>query len=257
MSIDMLDENLSLVLAHSDKVQPAIVCSCFWREVERRARRANIHCSPKDVAAGDIFSIDADLPIAGRIIERQLAKKGEIRCEFFLRRSFLFLVRFCGGKIVSKQAAARSFQKAISPRINACHTDIKRLAFSGVKRLKNFINRSAETKAARQIIGRAERQNRERNPTIHYFPRSFVHSAISSGCNYEIYRLFERLSPAALFQGLIECLMPTPGQAGHQSFPAMFTVPGFRVMNQQHSHDLPVTSSPPNRPKPFRHAFSL
>src|ERR1041384_1575992 len=111
MSIDMLDENLSLVLAHSDKVQPAIVCSCFWREVERRALRANIHCSPKDAAAGHIFSIDADLPIAGRIIERQLAKKGKIRCEFFHRRSFLFLVRFCGGKRVNKQPAAEANKK--------------------------------------------------------------------------------------------------------------------------------------------------
>src|ERR1041385_4256646 len=120
MSIDMLDENLSLVLAHSDKVQPAIVCSCFWREVERRARRANIHCSPKDVAAGHIFSIDADLPIARRIIERHVPEKGKFRWEFFLRRTFLFLVRFWGGKMVSKQPAARSFQKAISPRINAC-----------------------------------------------------------------------------------------------------------------------------------------
>ena len=33
MRIDVLDENLALVLAHRDKVQPAIVCFCFWSEV--------------------------------------------------------------------------------------------------------------------------------------------------------------------------------------------------------------------------------
>src|SRR5262245_1289633 len=73
--VDILDQNLALMLAHRHKVQPAIVCSCFWSEMERGTSRADVHCAPKDVATGNIFSIDAHGPVARRIIERQLAKK--------------------------------------------------------------------------------------------------------------------------------------------------------------------------------------
>src|SRR4029453_9769698 len=37
--IDMLNENLPLMLAYRDEVQSAIVCFCFWSEMERRASR--------------------------------------------------------------------------------------------------------------------------------------------------------------------------------------------------------------------------
>jgi len=35
--------------------------------------------------------------------------------------------------------------------------------------------------------------------------------------------------------------VPAPDQARHQLFLAVFTVSGFRVMNQQDSHDLFAT----------------
>jgi hypothetical protein len=89
------------------------------------------------------------------------------------------------------------------------------MAFSAVERLKNIVNGSAETEAARQIVRRAEWQNCQRNPGVQELPRSFVHGAVASGCDDEIHRLFERLFPATHLCRLIECLMPAPGQARH------------------------------------------
>src|SRR5437879_3609371 len=129
----MLNESLPLMLVHRDKVQPAIVCFCFWSEMERRAGRADVHCSPKDVATGNIFSVDAHFPVARRIIERQLPEKRQVRFDLFLRRSSFFFVRHCGGKVVSKQPAARGFQKIVSLRSTARYADVERLAFSAVK----------------------------------------------------------------------------------------------------------------------------
>src|SRR5206468_8353894 len=141
----------------------------------------------------------------------------------------------------SKQPAARGFQKATCLRSIARYADVERPAFSAVKRLKIFFNRFGETEAARQIVRRAKRQNRQRKPAVDDLPRSFVHRAVPSGCNYEIHWLFERLFPAAALYRLIECLMPAPSQARHQLFLAVFTVSRFRVMNQQDSHDLLAT----------------
>ena len=110
-----------------------------------------------------------------------------------------------------------------------------------MKRLQNFVKGSGETETARQIVRRTERQDCQRNPAVRDLPRSFVHRAVSSGCDDEVHWLFEGLFPAALFYRLIECLMPAPGQARHQLFLAVFTVSRFRVMNQQDSHDLLAT----------------
>src|ERR1700755_2209922 len=108
-----------------------------------------------------------------------------MRIQFVLRRSILFFVSLCSRKVVSKQPAARGFQKVISMRSIARHADVERLAFSAMKRLKNFVYRFGETEAPGQIVRRAERQNRKRNPAVHDLPRSFVHRPVPSGCNYE------------------------------------------------------------------------
>jgi hypothetical protein len=106
-----------------------------------------------------------------------------------------------------------------------------------VKRLKNFINRSGETEAARQIVRRAERQNRQRNTAIHDLPRSFVHRAVASGRDYEIHWPFEGFFPASLFYRMIERLMPGPDQTRYQLFLAVLTISRFRIVDQHDSHD--------------------
>src|SRR5438128_340356 len=113
--------------------------------------------------------------------------------QFFLRRCIFFFVCLCSGKVVSKQTAARSFEKPTSLRSIARHADIERLAFSAVKRLKNFVNRSGKIEAARQIVRGAERQNCERDPAVEELPCRFVHCAVASGCYHEIHWFFERL----------------------------------------------------------------
>jgi len=77
--------------------------------------------------------------------------------------------------------------------------DVERLAASAVQRLKNFVNRSGEPETARQVVCSAQRQNLQRNPAVHDFPRSFVHRAVSSGRDDEVHWFFEPLFPAALF----------------------------------------------------------
>src|SRR4051812_5089841 len=122
-----------------------------------------------------------------------------MRIQFFLRRGIFFFVCLCSGKVVSEQTAARSFEKPTCLQSIARDADVERLAFSAVKRLKNLINRSGETEAARQIVRRAERQNCERNPGVEKLPCRFVYRSVASGCNNEIHWFFECLLPAAHF----------------------------------------------------------
>ena len=109
LRIHMPNEHLPLVLTYRDKVQSAVVGFCRRSKMERGASGSDIHCSPKDITARNIFSIDAHLPTMGRIIERQLPQKRQVCCEFFLRRSSFFFVGLRGGKVVSKQPAAGCF----------------------------------------------------------------------------------------------------------------------------------------------------
>ena len=162
--------------------------------------------------------------------------------EFFLWRSILFFVRLCDGKVVGEQPASRLLQKVFRPRGSARNANIERPSFSAVNRLKDFLDRSGETEAARQIVRGAQGQNRQRDAAVQKLPRDFVHRAVSSGGNDEIHRFFEGLFPATFFYGLIECLMAGSRQACQQLFLAVFTVSGFRIVDQQDSHDWSVTA---------------
>src|SRR5262249_35787619 len=102
--------------------------------MERGASRADVHCAPKDVATGNIFSIDAKGPVTGGITERQLAQKRWVRVELFLGRPPFFFVRLCRGKVVGKQPATRRFQKVSRPRRSARDANVERPAFSAVNR---------------------------------------------------------------------------------------------------------------------------
>ncbi len=106
-----------------------------------------------------------------------------------------------------------------------------------MNRLKDFLDRSGEAEAARQIVHGAQGQNRQRDAAVQKLPRSFVHRPISSGGNDKIHRFFERSFPAPLFYRLIERLMTGPRQACQQLLFAVFTVSGVRIVDQQDSHD--------------------
>src|SRR5262245_62058542 len=103
-----------------------------------------------------------------------------MRLQLFLRRSFFFFVRSRGWKVISKQPAAHCFPKTVRLRPTAHQADVEQLAFSAMKRLKNFVDGFGEPEAARKIVRRAKRENRQRNSAVHYFPRRFVHRAIPS-----------------------------------------------------------------------------
>jgi hypothetical protein len=90
--------------------------------MECGTNRANIHCLPKNIAAGNVFSVDLDLPLPGRIVVKHSTQECAMaRHLLFLGKFFslavLFLFFLCSPDVIRKQAAAGAFKKiSIAPR---------------------------------------------------------------------------------------------------------------------------------------------
>ena len=103
--------------------------------------------------------------------------------------------------------------------------------FSRSEAIEEFRQQIRRTKGTRQIIRLAKRQNRQWDSAVHYLPRSFVHRAISSGCDDNFHWLFQSFFPVRLLDRLVKRLKPVPFEAPNQLLLAMFTVSRFRIMD--------------------------
>jgi hypothetical protein len=100
---------------------------------------------------------------------------------------------------------------------------------------------ATKPKGARQIVGRAERQNTQWNAAIDEPAGDLCSSPITAGSKHEIRGPLESFLETALFCRLIGGVMPGFSQRRHQLLPSMLSVASLRIMHQRDSH--PVLSA--------------
>ncbi len=93
---------------------------------------------------------------------------------------------FRGADVIREQPAAHSLEKiARAPRASS-HTDVEGASFPAFETRNDFFRRSDETETARQIIGRAQRENAQWNAGVDESTGHFYNRAIAAGGKNEI-----------------------------------------------------------------------
>ena len=124
----------------------------------------NIHCFPKNVAPGNVFSVELDLPFTRRIIVQHSAQQRAVSSHLLLfgkllNRFVLFFLFFRSLNVICKEASAGRFKEvAFTPR-PIRKSDIKCPFPSAFESRNNFLGRSDEPERTSKVIRRAEREH--------------------------------------------------------------------------------------------------
>src|SRR5207253_3568739 len=87
-----------------------------WRQIKCRTDGMNIHCFPKNVAPGNVFSVELDLPFTRRIIVQHSAQQRAVSSHLLLfgkllNRFVLFFLFFRSLNVICKEASAGRFKE--------------------------------------------------------------------------------------------------------------------------------------------------
>jgi hypothetical protein len=117
-------------------------------------------------------------------------------------------------------------------------SNVKGAFLSAFEPGNDFLGRGDKAKGARQIVGRPERENTQRNAAIDEPAGDLCNSPITAGSKDEISGLLESFLETTLFCRLIGGVMPSSRQRRHQLLPSMLGVASLWIMHQGDSHVL-------------------
>src|SRR5439155_13739561 len=185
----------------------------MWRQVECGTHKANVHCLPKNVAAGNIISVDLDLPSARRIGVQHPAQQCPMQCHLLslgklVTIAFLFPLFSCAADVVCKQATASGFEEISSGAGSLRSSHVKSTPLSAFEAVDDLLSRSDEAKSTRQIVRRPERENAQWNAAIDKLAGDCRNSSFTAGSKHKIGGLLQGVYETAFIARLIRGLMP-------------------------------------------------